>query len=66
MGFPKEELMAKHWRSAQQDLFEESPPRMRLPPLQWAKAVEQLQALLMEAMATLEDRREAGDDEDHA
>jgi len=58
--------MAKHWTRAQQDLFEESPPGMRLPPLQRAKAVEQLQALLTEAMATLEGRQEMGDDEDHA
>jgi hypothetical protein len=58
--------MVKHWTRAQPDLFEESPPGTRFPPLQQAKAFEQLQALLMEAMATLEGRREAGNDEDHA
>jgi hypothetical protein len=45
--------MAKHWTRAQQDLFEEPPPGMRLGAAERAKAVEQLQALLMEAMATL-------------
>jgi hypothetical protein len=58
--------MAKHWTGAQQDLFEDPPPSMRLAPLQRAKVVEQLQALLTEAMATLEGRREVGNDEDHA
>ena len=58
--------MAKHWSSAQQDLFEEPPQGMRLGAVERAKAVEQLQTLLTEAMATLEDRREAGDDQDHA
>ena len=57
--------MAKQWTHAQQDLFEEPPPAMRLGPAERAKAVEQLQALLMEAMAAVEDRLEAGDDQDH-
>jgi hypothetical protein len=58
--------MAKQWASTQPDLFEEPPPEVGLAPAQRAKAVEQLQALLMEAMAILGGRLEAGDDQDHA
>ena len=57
--------MAEHWTSTQQDLFEEPPP-VRLGTAERAKVMAQLQALLNEAMATTEDRQEAGDDEDHA
>jgi hypothetical protein len=57
--------MAKQWTHAQQDLFEEPPPAMRLAPVERTKAVEQLQALLMEAMVAVADQLEAGDDEDH-
>lgn len=57
--------MAKQWTHAQQDLFEKPPPAMRLGPAERMKAVEQLRALLMEAMASVADRLEAGDDEDH-
>jgi len=55
----------------QPDLFEAPPPRMVLAPAARTKLVDQLRALLMEAMATPEaancvhDRWEAGDDEDH-
>lgn len=38
---------------------------MRLVPAERTKAVEQLQALLMEAMVAVADQLEAGDDEDH-
>jgi hypothetical protein len=58
--------MAKHWTRAQQDLFEQPPPGMRLGAAERTKAMEQLQALLMEAMATLGSRLEADDDQDHA
>jgi hypothetical protein len=39
---------------------------MRLGAAERAKAVQQLQVLLTEAMASLSGRRETGDDEDHA
>jgi hypothetical protein len=39
---------------------------MRLGAAERATALEQLQMLLMEAMASLSGRRETGDDEDHA
>ena len=58
--------MTKHWSSVQPDLFEEPPQDMRLGVTERAKALEQLQVLLMEAMASLSGRRETGDDEDHA
>jgi hypothetical protein len=58
--------MAKHWTSAQRDLFEERPEGGKLGAGERAKALEQLQALLIEAMATLRGRPEAGDDQDHA
>ncbi len=56
--------MAKQWTRVQQDLFEE-PPSVRLGAAERAKTVEQLQVLLMEAMATLTARLEVGDDQDH-
>ena len=58
--------MTKDGTSAQQDLFEEPPQGMRLGAAERAKALEQLQVLLMEAMAALGGRQETGDDEDHA
>lgn len=58
--------MAKHWTRAQPDLFEEPPPGIKFGATERAKAMEQLQLLLMEAMATLGSRREADDDQDHA
>jgi hypothetical protein len=58
--------MAKHWSSVQPDLFEKPPQDMRLGVAERATALEQLQMLLMEAMASLSGRRETGDDEDHA
>jgi hypothetical protein len=61
----REALMAKQRMRAQQDLFEEL-PGMRLGATDRVKAVEQLQALLMEAMAGVGDGLEAGDDQDHA
>jgi hypothetical protein len=57
--------MAKHWTNAQQDLFEAGPPGEPLAPAERAKALEQLQALLIEAMVTTTDRTETGDDQDH-
>ena len=58
--------MAKHGSSAQRDLFEEPPQGMSLGVVERAKAVEQLQVLLTEAMAGLSGWQETGDDEDHA
>jgi hypothetical protein len=58
--------MAKHWTNAQQDLFEEPPPRMRLAAVERAKLMEQLQALLKEATAAEHHPQEAGDDQDRA
>ncbi len=58
--------MAKQWTRAQQDLFEEPPPGLRLGTTERTKALEQLQALLMEAMAAVGDQLEANDDQDHA
>ena len=58
--------MTKHGASAQRDLFEEPSQAMRLGAIERAKAVEQLQVLLTEAMAALSGRQETGDDEDHA
>ena len=59
--------MAKQWMSTQPDLFEEPPLRGKaVAPAQRAKALEQLQALLMEAMVGLESWPEAGDDQDQA
>jgi len=56
--------MAKKWTVAQQDLFGEPSPGAPLALAERAKAVEQLQALLLEAILT--DQREPGDDQDHA
>ena len=56
----------------QPDLFEPPPRRIMLAPAQRTKLVEQLRALLMEAMAVpaadsaAARRPEVGDDEDHA
>ena len=58
--------MTKQWTRRQQDLFEEPPPSVRLGPAERITALEQLQALLMEAMAAEADRLEVGNDEDHA
>jgi len=58
--------MARYWSSAQRDLFEEPPHSMKLGVVERAKALEQLQVLLTEAMADLSDRQETGDDKDHA
>jgi hypothetical protein len=58
--------MATHWSNVQRDLFEEPPQGMRLGVGERAKALEQLQVLLTEAMAGLSDRQETGDDQDHA
>jgi hypothetical protein len=58
--------MTKHLSSAQPDLFEGPPQGMRLGAAERAKAVEQLQVLLTEAMTTLSGWRETGDDQDHA
>ena len=58
--------MAKHWTRAQRDLFDEPPPDVKLGATERAKAMEQLQLLLMEVMATLGRRREADDEQDHA
>ena len=58
--------MTKHGASAQRDMFEKPSQAMRLGAIERAKAVEQLQVLLMEAMAALSGQQETGDDEDHA
>ena len=58
--------MAKQWTRRQQDLFEEPPPSVRLGPAERITALEQLQALLVEAIATAADRQEVDDDQDHA
>lgn len=60
--------MAKILENAQLELFEERLPEMglALAPAVRVSALEQLQALLMEATATLVDVREAGDDQDQA
>jgi hypothetical protein len=57
--------MTKHGTGGQQDLFEAPPPDMQLGTAERAEVVQQLQTLLMEAMATLE-HPETGDDQDHA
>ena len=57
--------MAKHSTRAQRDLFDEGAPGMKLGATERAKAMEQIQLLLMEVMATLRSRRETGDDQDH-
>ena len=58
--------MAKHCSRAQRELFEEPPQGIKLDNIKRAKVVEQLQVLLMEAIAKLGDRQQTGDDEDHA
>ena len=57
--------MAKHWTRAQRDLFDERAPGMKLGTAVQAKAMEQIQLLLMEVMATLRSQRETGNDQDH-
>ena len=62
--------MAK-WTPAHPDLFEPLPPAVGLTPLERAKALELLAALLLEAMMGEAAKRafevqEVGDDEDHA
>jgi hypothetical protein len=67
----KEASMAMRRMFPQPDLFETRPPRMLLAPAERTKLVDQLRALLIEALAPPEvaaganDRWEAGDDEDH-
>jgi len=58
--------MAKQLTRAQQDLFEEPPPGLRLGATERTKALEQLQALLTEAMVAVGNQLEADDDQDHA
>lgn len=58
--------MARQWMRAQQDLFEEAPPGLMLGAAERRQALEQLQALLVEAMTTAEERMEADDEQDHA
>jgi hypothetical protein len=57
--------MAKHGTSTQADLFEARSGSMALAPAERTKALQQLQTLLTEAMATWGVRPEAGDDQDH-
>lgn len=58
--------MAERQECTQLDLFERAPPetRLALPPALRTSALEQLQALLMEATENLANVREAGDDQD--
>ena len=58
--------MAEHRTRAQQDLFEKRPEDKELGASARAKALEQLQLLLMEAMAILRVQPKVGDDQDHA
>ena len=58
--------MTKHRTRAQQDLFEKRPEDKELGASQRAKALEQLQLLLIEAMAILGVQTKAWDDQDHA
>jgi hypothetical protein len=57
--------MAKHGTRTQTDLFEVWSQDMALAPAARTKALQHLQTLLMEAMATWEVRPEAGDEQDH-
>ena len=57
--------MARDRTSTQRDLFEGPSTSAPLAPTDRAKALEQLQALLIEAMASESGQREMGDDEDH-
>ena len=56
--------MTKAWETTQQDLFEGSTSKAPLAPAERTKALQQLQALLIEA--TLMDQKDGGDDQDHA
>ena len=58
--------MTTLWTRAQQDLFEERPENKQLGAATRAKALEQLQLLLIEAMALSAVQPEAGDDQNHA
>jgi hypothetical protein len=58
--------MTKGWTSAEPDLFEEPAPAAPLAAAERAKAMQQLQALLIEALATSGIQRQAGDDQDYA
>ncbi len=58
--------MTKYRTSAQPDLFEERPEVKELGTTERAKALEQLQLLLMEAIAILGVQPEAGDDQDRS
>ena len=58
--------MMKHRTRAQQDLFEKRPEDKELGASARAKALEQLQLLLIESMAILGVQAEAWDDQDHA
>ena len=60
--------MPKQLVSTQPDLFEKTPPEttMALSPAQRTSVLEQLQTLLIEAMATKESVSEVGDDQDQA
>ena len=57
--------MTKAGTGTQQDLFEEPLPGIALAPAERAKALEQLQTLLVEALETAADRTETGDEQDH-
>ena len=59
-------MMKHRTRAAQQDLFEKRPEDKELGASARAKALEQLQLLLIEAMAILGVQAEAWDDQDHA
>jgi hypothetical protein len=56
--------MTKYWTGAQPDLFEERPEVRELGAKERAKALEQLQLLLVEAIAILGVQPEADDDQD--
>jgi len=64
--YPRGALMREHRTRAQQDLFEKRPEDKELGASARAKALEQLQLLLIEAMAILGAQAEAWDDQDHA
>ncbi len=58
--------MANHRTRAQRDLFDQPRLGMEIGATERAKAIEQLQLLLMEVMAISEARRETDNDQDHA
>ena len=58
--------MTKHCTRAQRDLFEERPEDRKLEAAARAKALEQIQLLLMEAKAIFQVQPKVGDDQDHA